>query len=139
MINTSEHLLNLTNFNNVKNQNILLIKGVGGRETITNELKSRGANLKIIEVYKRTLPKVDPEIINAIWQRDGIDIIMYTSKQAMLNILEMFPIKAKEWLLTKPCVVISQRLAKHAETLGFKNITTTTYANVIVAIEGQIK
>ena len=138
-INTSEHLLELANFAKVLNEKILLVKGVGGRATISNELQARGANLTIIDVYERKLPKTDPEIVNAIWQEDAIDIIIYTSKQAMLNAIEIFPSAAKEWLLTKPCVVISQRLAEHAENLGFKKIIQTTYANIIVAIEGQTK
>ncbi len=138
-ISTSEHLLKLANFSDVVNDNILLVKGAGGRETISNELTARGANLTVIEVYERKLPEIDSKIINAIWQEDTIDIIIYTSKQAMLNAIAIFPPAAKVWLLTKPCVVISQRLAKHAENLGFKKIIQTTYSNIIVAIEGQTK
>ncbi len=135
-INTSEHLLELPNLHNVFNENILLVKGIGGRNTISKELQRRGANLTIVEVYERELPKVSPLLIDTIWREDTIDIIIYTSKQAMLNTLDIFPYQAKPWLLAKPCVVISKRLAKHANELGFKNIIQASYTDITEAIEG---
>lgn len=138
-INTSEQLLNLANFTNVLNQNILLVKGVGGRNIIKDKLKEQGANLTVVDVYERKLPKIAPEIIDKIWRENGVDVIIYTSKQAMLNTLEIFPYSAKKWLLTKPSIVISERLANHAKNLGFENIIHTNYSNIVTTIEGQIK
>lgn len=135
-INNSENLLELQNFKNVVKSKILLIKGEGGRTTIAQELIKRGANLTILDVYKRQLPNIDLDVINNIWQNNLIDIIIYTSKQAMINILELFPPPAKDWLLAKPCIVISQRLANHATNLGFKNVKHASYANILEAIKG---
>lgn len=138
-INNSEHLLQLENFTNVLNQNILLVKGIGGRNVIQEGLKTRGANLTVVDVYVRKSPEISPKIIDKIWQEDSIDIIIYTSKQAMLNIIEIFPESAKTWLLSKPSIVISERLVEHAKKLGFKNIIQTNYANIVTTIKGQIK
>jgi len=138
-VNTSEHLLKLENFTNVLNQNILLVKGIGGRDTIREGLKTLGANLTVIDVYERKLPKINPKIIDKIWQDNSIDIIIYTSKQAMINTIAIFPGSAKKWLLTKPSIVISERLAVHAKTLGFKNVIQTSYSNIVTTIKGQIK
>lgn len=137
-INTSENLLSLPNFANVIGHNIILVKGIGGRNTINLELIARGANIQDIEVYERKLPNINPNITQRLWQEDGIDIIIFTSTQAMLNTFALFPSQAKEWLLSKTSVVISERIAVHAKNLGFKNIINTSYANILAAIQGQI-
>jgi uroporphyrinogen-III synthase len=132
----SECLLQLDNLQNVKYQNILLIKGLGGREIIENKLNALQANLTPIIVYKRIIPSIEQEFINSLWQNDSVDIILFTSSEAMHNIFSMFGQQAKEWLLNKPCIVISARIAINAKDKGIKRIITSQYRNLIKALEG---
>ncbi len=130
----SEHLIQLESLQHVKNKCVLLIKGVGGRSLIADTLLSRGANLTPLDVYLRDLPEVSKEYINSLWQNDAVDIILLTSEQAMKNLLGLFKEEGLSWLRNKPCLVISQRLADVAESLGIKTIITCPHDKILDAL-----
>lgn len=132
---TSESLLELPNFQNISNNSILLVKGIDGRTTIADELRKRGANLSAIDVYERVIPQFDKNLINSIWREDSVDIILFTSRQAMLNTFTIFGEAAHTWLQSKPCVVISRRLAAAAQELGIKKIISASYNTILAAID----
>ncbi len=121
----SEHLLLLESLIQVKHQNVLLVKGIGGRTLIKKTLMARGAHLIPIEVYQRLLPTHDPSTINSLWHEDAVDIILITSQTALQHLFVLFGEKATSWLQNKPCLVISDRLAKAAHLKGFKTIITS--------------
>ena len=119
----SEHLLAFPALQKIKNDNVLLIKGEGGRSLIPETLAARGANLVSLEVYQRSIPKLNQEELAHLWQNDTIDIIVFTSQEAMRNLFILFGEEASQWLQQKPCLVLSQRLAQEAAILGIKNST----------------
>jgi uroporphyrinogen-III synthase len=121
----SEHLLALTAMQEVTKKTILLFKGEGGRTLISETLSARGANLFIVEVYKRSLPKYNPQQLYSLWHNDAVDIILFTSQQTMDNIFTLFGGEAHAWLCSKPCLVVSERLAKEASLLGMQTIIIT--------------
>ena len=133
---TSEGLLKLTNFQDVDAESIVLVKGIGGRTTINDELLKRGANLVALNVYERIIPAFDKKLVNSIWQEDFVDIIIFTSRQAMLNTFSIFGEDAKAWLQAKPCLVISSRLEAAAHELGIKKIISASYNTIVEALEG---
>ncbi|KTD22063.1 uroporphyrinogen III methylase [Legionella lansingensis] len=118
----SESLLTLPSLQKIEGKNILLVKGKEGRGLIADTLTQRGAQLSILEVYKRIMPKHDKEYLYSLWQEQAVDIILFTSEQAMQNIFAMFGEPAYRWLCTTPCLVISKRLAKAASLLGMQQI-----------------
>lgn len=118
----SEHLLILPTLQQIGGQTILLIKGEEGRTLISENLLSRAANLVMVEVYKRCLPTFPQQGFDSLWRDEAVDIILFTSQQAMHNIFAMFGKEAKAWLQQTPCVVISQRLAQAATNLGIRTI-----------------
>lgn len=122
----SEHLLQLEVMREVNKKNILLFKGRGGRTLIAETLYARGANLFIFEVYKRQLPNLNPKQLYSLWHNDAVDIILFTSQQAMQNIFILFGEDAHAWLCSKPCLVIGKRLAKEASLLGMQRIIVST-------------
>ncbi|OGV28087.1 MAG: hypothetical protein A3E88_05365 [Legionellales bacterium RIFCSPHIGHO2_12_FULL_35_11] len=138
-IATSEGLLELSNMHNIQQQNILLIKGIGGRVTIQKKLNLRGANLKIIEVYSRSLPDINREYVDSLWHDNKVDIILFTSFEAIKNIFYIFGENAKNWLVNKPCIVISDRLQDKAVSLGIKDVTVSDYRNIMNTLEGFLK
>ncbi len=141
-IANSLNLLQLSNLQEIKNQTILLIKGEGGLELIEAKLKERGANLISLALYKRSLPKISLQQIQSIWHDDKVDLILFTSQQAMQSIFTLFGIDGKDWLCNKPCLVISDRLADFAKKLGVKKVIVSPYDMVINTLEqyaGQIK
>lgn len=121
----SEHLLKLNSLRYLKNQTVLLFKGCGGRILIEKDLIIKGAQVIALDVYRRTMPKIDKGFLNSIWRDDMVDIILLTSEQSIRNLFKMFPEEALTWLQNKPCLVISKRLAEIASKFGIKKIITS--------------
>jgi uroporphyrinogen-III synthase len=118
----SEHLLALKTLQHPQKQNIVLFKGEGGRPLIEETLLGRGANLWVLSVYQRALPKINYQFVKSIWHDDLVDIILLTSEQSMHHLFKLFEEDAHNWLRNKTCLVISERLAQVAASLGIKNI-----------------
>ena len=130
----SEHLLALPTLQQINQQNVLLIKGEGGRTLIPETLNARGANLITLNVYRRTLPQLNKNELARLWQNDAIDIILLTSQEAMHNLFVLLGQQARTWLQQKPCLVISSRLGEAASTMGIKNITVCQPDSVMEAL-----
>jgi uroporphyrinogen-III synthase len=130
-IATSEHLVQLNNFQDIQHQTIFLFKGGNGREIITDTLLEKGANLISVSVYGTEKPTITPGYINFLWKNDAIDTILFTSLQAMQNIITFFTGESLVWLCNKPCIVISERLANEAKQLGMKRIIISHYNDII--------
>lgn len=127
----SESLLNLASLQQVVQKTVLYIKGEGGRPLIASTLKKRKADLVILDVYKRVIPQHSPSYVNALWQDDAVDIILFTSEQAIHNLWALFGKKAHSWLIQKPCVVISERLARAAAQKGMQHVTCCRFDEII--------
>ena len=121
----------MDNFKFIQDQTIFLFKGGDGREIITDTLRAKGANLIPVSVYDTEKPTIAQEYINSLWKNDAIDTILFTSLQAMKNIITFFIEERLVWLCNKPCIVISERLAYEAKRLGMKNITISRYDDII--------
>lgn len=119
----SEHLLNLPCLQSVHHQSILLVKGKGGRTLIAETLQKRKANLILVDVYQRKKPLIDDNQLQRLWRENQIDMIVFTSKEAMQNLMALLGEEALPWLRGKPCLVISQRLAAYAKEIGIQHIT----------------
>ena len=128
---TSESMLNLDAMQQLKDQTILLVKGEGGRAMLATKLNKRGAHVLSLPVYRRTLPQMDSLRIMQVWQENTVDIIVITSVQSLRNIFALFGKKAYAWLCTKPCVVISERIAEVATELGMQTIIVSAYDAIL--------
>ena len=123
----SEHLIALDTFQTIHDQTILLIKGDNGRTLINETLIARGADVKLVNVYRAEKPIIKEDDINSLWKNDAIDIIVFTSLQAMQNILSFFTGESLIWFRSKPCIVISERLKQEALLLGMQTVTVRQY------------
>ncbi len=130
----SEHLLALDCLQSVHKQTILLIKGRDGRPLIAETLTSRGARIIPVPVYQRDLPAVSQEVIDSLWQDTAVDIILFTSEQAMHNLFALLPEEGRSWLRNMPCLVIGNRLADAASALGIKTILTCQHDKIMDAL-----
>lgn len=122
LLANSEHLLLLDSMHAVQNQTIALVKGEEGRAIIAETLISRGARVLPINIYRRVLPDINQDFLHALWHDDAVDVIVFTSEQAIVNLFCLFDIKSHDWLRQKVCWVVSERLAKAAGRLGIKEI-----------------
>lgn len=131
----SEHLLELEVLKAVAGQTILLIKGEGGRIDITNTLLKRGANLVLVEVYRRMLPNLAHDMLTSLRHERCVDIIVFTSLEAIQNLFLLMGKASHAWLCKVPCLVISQRLADAAAILGMHNIIVCDYKTILDALK----
>lgn len=121
----SEALLATESLQHVKNQQILIVRGVGGRETLADELKKRGATIDYWEVYQRQMPVINPAPVIALLNRRQLDILILTSAESLQNLIIMLE-SYKTLLLNVPLVVISERIKQIAEITGFKKIVVSS-------------
>lgn len=118
----SEHLLSLEELQHLEKKNVLLFKGKEGRPLIEERLRKNGANLVILQVYQRVMPKISPLFVESVWRNDLVDIILITSEQSLQNLFKLFDKEAHDWLRNKSWLVISERLAQIASSLGIYNV-----------------
>jgi uroporphyrinogen-III synthase len=117
----SEALLAMDALEDVLGSRILIVRGVGGRPTLGETLARRGARVAYAEVYRRVLPEIDPTPLLAHWHRD-IQLATATSDDILNNLLELVTPKGREALLATPLVVVSERTALLARSLGFARV-----------------
>ncbi len=99
---------------------VLIFRGEGGRELLAETLHSRGAEVEYAEVYRRVRPAVDAGRLLEPMARGEVDVIMVTSGEALRNLLEMVGEAARQWLYHTPLLVVSERLADLAQSMGFR-------------------
>lgn len=102
----------------ISGKKISIVRGVGGRELLARNLKERGANVKYIDIYKRSLPHYDQTELDEVWCKKKPDIILVTSIDILDNLMILFK-NYKNELLDTPLVVISDRVSKYAKKNGF--------------------
>ncbi|WP_426575691.1 uroporphyrinogen-III synthase [Xenorhabdus stockiae] len=138
---TSEDLLQLPSLQQVENKKVLLLRGNGGREMIASTLRARGAEVDYCECYARRAVKYHSAEFSHYWQRCGIKTIVVTSGE-MLRLLYNLVIEgdsaegnandssnSKAWLLNCRLIVVSDRLASIARTLGWHVIKVAKSAD----------
>lgn len=124
----SEALLALPVLQQVAGQRVLIVRGDGGRPLLADTLAARGAEVHYAEVYRRVLPVVDTAPLLAGW-RTSIDLVTVTSDEVLTNLLTLVGAAGRDWLLTTPLVVISDRGAAFAMQQGFRTVAVAEEAS----------
>lgn len=117
----SEALLELPEMHDVHGKKIIIFRGEGGRETLAETLKARGASVEYAECYRRRQPKADVSQLLRHWARGEINIVVTTSNEGLHNLYDMVGQLGRQWLVKSPLVVLSDRAEELARQLGFKN------------------
>lgn len=117
----SEALLALPELQTVAGARMLIVRGEGGRETLADSLRERGALLEYAEVYRRTMPTTDPAELLQIWTDGGIDVVTVTSNESLTNLLAMLGDTGHKLLIDTALAGVSERVLQHAASLGLPN------------------
>lgn len=115
----TEGLLELPLLQNVKQKHIIIFKGLGGRELLTQSLQQRGAIVTEVIAYQRVCPQIDPTSFLTTWQKQGIDIIICTSENSLQNLIQLVGTTELSWLQQQLLLLSSPRLISIANNLGF--------------------
>lgn len=127
---TSEVLLQLPELQNIVGKKVLILRGNGGRELLGEALASRGAMVNFCECYQRCNRHYDGTEEAMRWQNRGITTLVITSGEMLQQLWSLIPRWYREsWLLTCDLLVVSERLAKLARELGWRNIKVAESAD----------
>ena len=126
---TSEDLLELPALHQVKNKRILLLRGNGGRDLLATTLRQRGAIVDTCECYQRLFIHYPPEAFALQWEKAQVDTLVVTSGEMLQQLFDLVAEPQKAWLLNCHLLVVSERLATIAKTLGWETVTVAESAN----------
>ncbi|NDH67918.1 MAG: uroporphyrinogen-III synthase [Gammaproteobacteria bacterium] len=132
----SEHLLALPTLQDIQGQSVLLVTGERSRPLLSAILTKRGAHVQNVAVYRRARPKINLQFTHALWQDDAVDIILMLSQEAIENLFVLFEDDARNWLQSKPWIVISPRLVDIAHRYHVKTVLLSPYKDILTTLMG---
>ncbi len=115
----SEALLELLPRAAVAGKNILIVRGEGGRERLSETLAARGAHLSHAECYRRVPPRQPDAAALARLRQGDIDILTITGLAGLRNLYDLMGESGRARLLATPVLLVSERQARAARELGF--------------------
>lgn len=119
----SEGLLALPCLQKLDHCSVLILRGIGGREFLKEELTARGANVDYFESYQRVAIEL-PEAKNVYnWQQQAINGAIISSIELLEQLIKVVKKEDQDWLKSLTLYVASERILKYANTLGFHKIT----------------
>jgi len=104
----------------VRGKRILVVRGDGGRDLLARVLTERGAEVRHAEVYQRARPRIDSTPVAREGRAGAIDVIVATSVEGLENLFRLLGESEAGWLENAGYVVLSERIAAHARTLGVR-------------------
>ncbi len=131
---SSEGLLAVPPLQNVRDQRVLIVKGEGGRNTLSTELTRRGAVVDELPCYRRSLPELPAGELGAKLSRLGIDVIMLSSGEGLANLQVLLSPAETTKLKHIALIVPSQRVAHIARETGFEQIVTAENATDVAML-----
>lgn len=127
---TSEDLLQLPVFADVKGKRIGIVRGRGGRELLAQTLRDRSAEVEYIEVYTRQLVSyTTQDFIRQLLQHQ-VNVLTVSSGESLQYLAELLGDNKGQMSLL-PLLVPSQRVAEQASSLGFARVINTGGADVV--------
>jgi uroporphyrinogen-III synthase len=128
-VSDSEHLLNDASLTQVAGHNIVILRGKGGRELIADTLRNRGANVAYRELYQRVPCTFYAESHVRLWQDRQIDSVIVTSFEQLELLVTQLPTQYHDWLFSLKMYLPSERIARLAQGMGFRNTITVGSAS----------
>ena len=124
----SEALLELPPLHEVHGRDIVVFRGVGGREQLRQVLEARGARVAYVECYRRLRPQADPAPLLTAWHRGEIDAVNVLSAETLHNFVAMVGEAGAAYLAQTRLVVPHAAVARHPDALRFASVTVAAPA-----------
>lgn len=118
----SEALLALPDLRDVRGRRIGLVTAPGGRGLLAAQLRERGAELALAEVYERRPARLSRRHLDALRAARGSGALCLTSAEAMANVLAALPANASARLRELVVLASSERLRALAHAAGFGTV-----------------
>lgn len=127
---TSEALLALPELQQVRGESILILRGVGGRETLAGILRDRGARIDYAECYRRVAPRFT-DAQQQLLQQAGFSAVCVNSAETLRNFFDAIHSYRSDFRTNysaTPLLVPSERVAQLAAELGFERVIVAANA-----------
>lgn len=105
-----------------KGQEIGLITAPGGRGSLAKELTTRGATVRLAEVYRRAPLTPARHRLRALAALPENSALLVSSGEALASLWRSLSKPERVRLAARPCVTSSERLAAQAQALGFATL-----------------
>lgn len=125
----SEGLLELEGLADVAGQNVLIVKGQGGRHTLRDVLTARGAKVDELACYRRRCPELLAGALPALLESEQVEAILVSSGEGLSNMLTLLSDPENTKFRDTSLIVPSPRVAGMAQQSGFTDITTAANAS----------
>ncbi len=130
----SEALLAMDALQDVLGFRVLIVRGEGGRATLGETLTNRGARVSYAEVYRRALPDLAPSRLLANWHHE-VQLATATSDDILRNLMHLLTPAGHDALIATPLVVVSERTATLARSLGFARVEVAERAGDVEILD----
>jgi uroporphyrinogen-III synthase len=120
--NDSESLLALPQLREVRGWRVLIFRGAGGRETLADGLRQRGARVDYAECYRRQAPHCDIGPLLARWRKEEIGAVTVNSGDGLRHLVAMLGPQAETLLKGTPLFAAHPRIGALAQQLGWETV-----------------
>lgn len=115
----TEGLLALPTMQQVAGQRVVIFRGQGGRETLAERLRERGARVDYVACYRRVKPPIDSQKLNELGKIGVPDIVLVNSADSLNNLCQLLGEQPDLDLFNRQLLVVSERLVSVAGRCGF--------------------
>jgi len=117
----SEGLLDLPLLSDLQGKQILILRGVGGRELLCDTLTQRGAFVDYYQPYQRVAIVLCGKGLIEEWQQQNINGAIISSIELLERLMAVVPLDAQEWLKSLTIYAPSERITVQAKRWGWSN------------------
>lgn len=138
----AEALLDALSIYDLENKKCIVFKGNSGNAQLELGLRKLGAFVTELICYQRLHTQDNPQPLAHAISEGHVDIIVITSGDALKALHALLPAPAQGLLVNIPLLVISDRIEKIAQSLGFRRILLAKDASddaIISCIDGWVK
>lgn len=122
----SEAILRLPELVSPEGKRVVIFAGVGGRSHLPDTLRSRGAEVTVVEIYRRAVPRAVPEPALRRILGGQVHAVTGTSSEGLRNLYrDMLPPEAAARLHAVLHVVSHPRIAQTARDCGATDVLLT--------------
>ncbi|MGH8251899.1 MAG: uroporphyrinogen-III synthase [Steroidobacteraceae bacterium] len=117
----SESLLAMPELSHMTGQHVLIVRGTGGRELLSEVLTSRGAQVQYAEVYTREPARPAAELqaeIEQLWRQGGLNAYAATSVELLEALVGIVTPRCRGLMDSTALVTGSRRVAEAVTRLG---------------------
>jgi uroporphyrinogen-III synthase len=118
----AEALLEDALLQSVRGARIGLLTAPGGRDRLQEELRARGAQLSVAEVYRREPVPPAPDRLRKLARLPARSALLLSSGEALQVLWQALDEDGRARLCRRSCIASSERLAAQARRLGFTSV-----------------